>query len=83
MQPILSVVRETGHGNFNGPALEEKANRRPRRKEVKETESRRVVPAPLRPPMEMIEPKLKESSPSPSWTKVVPSPAKLSTMEWW
>lgn len=50
---------------------------------MKETESRKVVPAPLRPPVEMIGPKLKENSSSPSWTKVVPSPAKLSTMEWW
>ena len=39
------------------PAREEKANRRPRRKELKETESRRVVPAPLRPLVESIEPK--------------------------
>lgn len=50
---------------------------------MKETESREVVPAPLRPPVEMIGPKLKENSSLPSWTKVVPSPAKLSTMEWW
>lgn len=38
---------------------------------------------PLRPRMEVIGPKLKESSSSPSWTKVVPSPAKLSTVVWW
>ena len=43
-----------------------------------EWSQRRCVPL-----VEMIGPKLKENSSFPSWTKVVPSPAKLSTMEWW